>query len=452
MACGAKIQGSDCCEGGGGGCTPPTSPETDCGDAFVCLKRMIAIVEFDFPNDPPCLWEYLNGPWAFLPDGGDFWAKVTDGVAFRAVLQRTLCGEGAFSSEGACPFETVEMNLRADCVEAGLLITWSITNATADCELFISQAQVVIELPLLISSGMTYEFTSFAGFPTAVWGRVTFLGTPCEDMSECVDGPTAGFTATPSFTDPGLSYEDLLDGGCDSSFADYAGCRWAIVNTSTAGACDIIACYWSDGSKEGCEREVYVAYTGCGSFEDALTMLVIDSRGCWDTFTVEPLVCCQCCPVTGSVTLEFDEQRPDECLEVEGNIVCGGFLEHCNAYYKFTFGEGSNADCAALSEQFENRVCYIVDWDGLLERDGGTLPTICVPGQQVRVKHDSGADGTTHCVKVTPFDWLGGNECFGEPQYFTFLSLFAFPPGADTSHVPEDCEEYINFYECPPDP
>lgn len=172
----------------------------------------------------------------------------------------------------------------------------------------------------------------------------------------------------------------------------------------------------------------------CGPHTSTLRVTAIDSANCC-TRVLVPLECCRCCEPAGSASLTTDAPLDGYSNPHQyGGLDTWGTWNHSIEWVKLVLPETiSLTDCTSIGS--ETAGCFLVEFDGAIMRDddataGGTpwADGYYPPNTEFRIKHDAGALGDHHCIKVTPIDPRG---CPGPTQSLPLPYAYSLDPDED---------------------
>lgn len=395
-------------------CDGPTPLSTaSCVDFVQGAACMYAVLEIEFRDqEGGCELSVFDGTYVLPPQGltpgfivANFWSDND-----KAFLQ-IACGGGLgvffnfFFDFDNCPFDTPSH------VQVG--------------DGFFNTAN--FPLPPTLYNGRTVTLVAPGDANAYILSAtVTFYGIPCGVDHPCTAPPVVDF-----------NFDNIdEDGGIDPCQdppvpADLnTGCTFIVTPTVTPGDCPIVACFWSVNGIDGCNSGTVVISEECGYHEQDVTLIAIDTRGCVGAVTTN-MSCCNCCDPIGTATLEADV--PVDGVgnpHIYGGVDSCGTLLNVIEWVKIVLGDIETTDCDPL---LDNAGFFLIDFDGAIARDaspldGGTpLVNGCFePLTEIRIKHNAGANGTQHCIAVTPYDSLG---CQGATQYIPIPYAYSKEPG-----------------------
>lgn len=415
-----------CIVTGGGPCTPDSKTFATCVDGgfsiVACLHTMLAVVQLEFTDGetiPGCPWSLIDGPWVFPPSIAPFRTPFDSPDSIQRLLDELDegglgCSSIFYDASVSCPRSGVLMHLSYECTGDVLNITWQLYNAIVDCESnYFITASASVPLPITLTSGITFTFTSFSGSSIVpISGTVTFYGRPCVDTCD-VTAPTVGITATPR------TVTAIVTCDIPPTYDDVPTCQYDLTVSIDGGTCPTALCIWHDGVI-GCNRDFYHLGGGaCGIHEETIGVWVINTRGCIVDASVA-IACCECCAPVGAsgiiVGLWTDPGGiiPScDPVSVEICAVCETAL-FCFAVCRYTI------QFPAIINEGECGTSWwlVADWGCMTHLDGSPILQTCfVPGEIIDVEHNAGGLGCDVCLEATP---VNNHGCVGPTEYFPF--------------------------------
>lgn len=454
----------DCCDGELRGCTALAN----------CLSQYRRIiVELNYTSngctDPCCDPARFNGTylleigwtgvtaavgwltddqgWGWGADGDGDWTHCNTGSVYYYAVGTTFHCTNNFET-GDIEVAFYVFIIRA--IEGGDTSVWELYSGIltqAEINALIDGGSFDINL-----SGDGSDFDEGNGTAT-----IRFIGSP--GCGPCVaTPPTADFTVTREWPD-GVNPIDACDPTEIPELSNEPSCYVTITDTSTPGTCALAeAWFFFPGISVqvpigGSVNVLLNAEAACGEITGTPRYLVIDECGCTDTKTGEDITCCGCCaPTGGDVTVATDDSvsgDPGSSCDPPTGIPSSNpdcyTWDNQWCYHLWTFPDIDVGSCSFGG-------LFLVDWDGLEGRSGGSPPFCVYPGQEVRTRLGSGGlDAGCHCVKITPVNYEG---CLGTPSYFELLKgdgLCIQQSAYDVLDPETPCYDAVIVYpDCPP--
>lgn len=350
-------------------CRPPAN-YVPCDDVAICFSESFILLEMEFEDIGEYPHSRASGKWFYHPGlpgalPSDKWANYADALQDKLVsivpgslgIQHLFgCATTDSADIAAHPGEVAPL-LLIGCQGDEIQMTAGYSNHPigGDSYLAAAYAQVpiadfnanpnqTIDLTPWIQTGTTAgSCTGPFGDPywlNLVSAKITIFGVPCEAGDPCdkANKPVADFS---------------LDNGAVN------GCIFEITDLSTSGSCDHI-CVYSDGHVGCGPRPAIIAGSGCGEYSGSLTQWVIDTRGCWDSKTIE-YSCCKCDDAEGNAcavgTAMVSLNRRDDWVLEHAGTLCDGFeAARLRGTWDLSVSWNPDGQCD------EGNILCLVDW------------------------------------------------------------------------------------------